>query len=221
MGQDVKILRPDGGLCEAYFSPAQDGQSAIVPLQEWWGLNDQIRAQADRYAVAGFHTLVPDLYHGRRAHDADEAKHLMDHLDFPAATDQDVAAAVSYLRSLGYRVGVSGFCMGGALSVAAAVRLPVEAVVCFYGWPPRSWIDPADIAIPFQGHFAQKDAWITPAWVDEIEAAMHAAGRQAEIFRYEAEHAFCNESRPEVYDAILASLALARTQEFFRRHLCP
>ncbi len=219
MGQRIEFKRRDGGLCGAYHADAGESRAAIILLQEWWGLNEQIMAQADRYALAGFHVLVPDLYHGRVAGDADEARHLMDHLDFVGATDQDIAAALDFLRARSDRVGITGFCMGGALTVAAAVRLQFDAAVCFYGLPAPEWIDPAALAIPFQGHFAERDTWITPAWVDAFVATMQAAGRQPEIYRYAADHAFCNERRSEVYDADLASLALARTQEFFRRHL--
>jgi carboxymethylenebutenolidase len=120
----------------------------------------------------------------------------------------------------GGKVGCMGFCMGGALTIAAAVHVPnLAAAVCFYGIPPREFADPADIRIPFQAHFAGKDGWCTPAAVDALEAAMRANGAKPEVFRYDADHAFCNEQRPEVYDAACASRAWERMLAFLAINL--
>ncbi|WP_198937886.1 dienelactone hydrolase family protein, partial [Pelomonas sp. KK5] len=115
------------------------------------------------------------------------------------------------------RVGVVGYCMGGALAIAAAARLPdLSAASCFYGIPPKELADPARIAIPFQGHFADLDDWCTPEKVDALQVAMKVP---AEFHRYHAQHAFFNNSRPEVYDATAAQTAWDRTLEFFARTL--
>jgi carboxymethylenebutenolidase len=75
-----------------------------------------------------------------------------------------------------------GFCMGGALTIAAAVHVPkLAAGVCFYGIPPKEFADPANIRIPFQAHFASKDDWCTPAAADALEAAMRAAGNARDV----------------------------------------
>ncbi|NNM50715.1 MAG: dienelactone hydrolase family protein [Pseudomonadales bacterium] len=220
MGHDMHFDRPDGGTCQAYLAEVPQARAAIIVIQEWWGLNQQIRSIADRFAQAGFTALAPDLYHGKQATDADEASHMMQNLDFPGATHQDLLGAVRYLKQKSGHVGVMGFCMGGALTIGAAVRLPeVDAAVCFYGVPPGEFADPADIKIPFQGHFANFDEWITPAIVDQLEQSMKQAGQHPEIFRYEAHHAFCNQTRPEVYQAGVAEEALKRTEIFFKQHL--
>ncbi len=110
--------------------------------------------------------------------------------------------------------------MGGALTIAAAVHVPeVAAAVCLYGIPPREFADPANIRVPFQGHFATRDDWCTPQAVAELEARMRAQGATPEIFHYDADHAFCNEKRPEVYDARCAAEAWTRTLAFFGKHL--
>ena len=194
----------------------------MVVIQEWWGLNDQICGVADRFARAGFNALAVDLFQGRVTQKPDEASHLMNGLDFPGATHQDIRGAVDYLRRLdgGGKVAAMGFCMGGALTIAAAVHVPnLSAAVCFYGIPPREFADPADIRIPFQGHFASLDDWCTPAAVDALEAAMRAKGATPELYRYDADHAFFNERRGEVYDAICAAQAWERTLAFLARHL--
>lgn len=220
MGQTIEFKRPDGSACGGYLALAGQGRPGIVVIQEWWGLNLQICGIADRFAAAGFNALAPDLFHGRVTQDADEASHLMHGLDFPGATHQDIRGAVDHLAGLSGKVGVLGFCMGGALTIAAAVHVPgLAAAVCFYGIPPQDFADPAQIRIPFQGHFARRDDWCTPAAVDVLEAAVQQAGVPMEIHRYDTAHAFFNERRPEVYDAACASLAWQRSVAFLDAHL--
>jgi carboxymethylenebutenolidase len=213
----IEFKRPDGGTSRAYLADAGPGKPGIVLIQEWWGLNEQICAVADRCAAAGFTTLAPDLYRGRLASSADEASHLMTGLDFGDATHQDLAGALAYLQPHCSKVGVTGFCMGGALTIAAAVHVPgYAAASCFYGIPPAEFADPATIAIPFQGHFADLDDWCTPAAVNGLEGKLKVP---AEIYRYHAHHAFFNERRPEVFDAACAKQAWERTIAFFGKHL--
>lgn len=220
MGQMIGFKRPDGGETKGYFASAGAGRPGIVVIQEWWGLNDQICGVADRFARAGFNALAPDLYKGRVTQQPDEANHLMTGLDFPGATHQDIRGAVRYLADQGGKVGVMGFCMGGALTVASAVHVPeAAAAVCFYGIPPADFADPAKIAIPFQGHFANKDDWCTPAAADALESAMKGAGQSPQVYRYDAAHGFFNERRADVYDAVCAQQAWDRMIEFLGKSL--
>lgn len=220
MGQMIEFQRPDGATTRGYLADAGPGSPSVILIQEWWGLNDHIRALVDRMATAGITTLAPDLYRGRLASSADEASHMMSGLDFADATHQDLRGATEYLAQRGSKVGVMGFCMGGALTVASAVHVPgLSAAVCFYGIPPAEFADPARIRIPFQGHFASLDDWCTPALVDKLEAAMKQAGQHPDIHRYQAHHAFVNQTRPEVYDAACAQQAWDRTVQFLRAHL--
>ena len=218
----TEFSRPDGSICRGYLAEAARGGPGVIVLQEWWGLNTQICSVADRLEAVGVTALAPDLYHGRLTQDPDEAGHLMNGLDFAGATFQDIEGAVRCLRgTLGTgKVAVMGFCMGGALTVASAVHLPeVAAAVCFYGMPPKEFGDPAKIRIPFQGHFANRDDWVTAPMVDQIEAAMRAAGQKPEIYRYEAQHAFFNQLRPEVFDPAASALAWERARGFLSKHL--
>lgn len=222
MGGMIEFARPDGGHCRGYLAEAAGGKGgpAVIVIQEWWGLNAQICGIADRFAAAGFTALAPDLFQGRVTQSPDEASHLMNGLDFPGATHQDIRGAARHLAARGGKVGVTGYCMGGALTIAAAVHVPeIAAAVCLYGIPPHDFADPAEIRVPFQGHFATRDDWCTPAAVAELEARMRARGAAPEIFHYQADHAFCNETRPEVYDAKCAGDAWARTLAFFGKHL--
>src|SRR5262249_14929394 len=117
------------------------------------------------------------------------------------------------------KVGLTGFCLGGAVTIIGAARVPeLAAAVCFYGLPPESVAKPADIKVPLQGHFAKRDDWCTPQAVDQIEAGLKAAGKGAEIYRYDAEHGFVNEQR-QVHDRAAAELAWERMLAFWRKHL--
>ena len=217
MGAMIDFARPDGGKTQGYLATAGQGRPGIVVIQEWWGLNDQICGVADRFARAGYNALAPDLYKGRLTAVPDEANHLMSGLDFPDATHQDLRGAALHLKSQSGKVAVMGFCMGGALTVAAAVHVPeIAAGVCFYGIPPAEFADPAKIKIPFQGHFANQDDWCTPAAVDALETAM--TGSKPEIYRYDAAHAFFNE-RSAAYDVACATQAWDRMATFLKAKL--
>jgi carboxymethylenebutenolidase len=220
MGQMIDFARPDGGKTKGYLATAAgQARAGIVVIQEWWGLNDQICGVADRFARAGYNALAPDLYKGRLTAKPDEANHLMSSLDFPDATLQDLRGAAQHLAGTSGKVAVLGFCMGGALAIAAAVHIPeIAAAVPFYGIPPKEFADPANIRIPLQGHFANRDDWCTPAAVDELDAALSRAGAPYEIHRYEAAHAFFNE-RSIAYDLPSADEAWNRTIAFLQRTL--
>jgi len=219
MGSMIDFGRPDGGKTRGYLATAGQGRPGIVVIQERWGLNDQICGVADRFARAGFNALAPDLYKGRVTQTPDEANHLMTGLDFLGATHQDLRGATLHLKTQSSKIAVMGFCMGGALTVAAAVHIPeMDAGVCFYGIPPKDFADPGKIRKPFQGHFANKDDWCTPAAVNELETTLKAAGAPHEIYRYDAAHAFFNE-RSEAYDLKSANAAWDRMMTFLKAKL--
>src|SRR5260370_5934311 len=161
MGKTISFKRPDGKSVNGYLAePAQGAKApAMVVIQEWWGLNDQIRGVADKLAAAGYRAVVPDLYRGKVALAANEAEHLMTNLNFGDAAGQDVRGAVQHLKSTGSaRVGVTGFCMGGALTLLAAVPGPeADAAVGWYGFPPLEYGHPKKIKAPLLGHFAIRD----------------------------------------------------------------
>jgi len=210
----IDFTRPDGAKTKGYLAMAGQGRSGVVVIQEWWGLNDQICGVADRFARAGYNALAPDLYKGRLTTEPDEANHLMTGLDFPGATHQDLRGAAQHLQTQSGRVAVMGYCMGGALTIAAAVHVPEFAAgVCFYGIPPKAFADPAKIGMPLQGHFANKDNWCTPATVDDLETALKTAGVRHEIYRYDAAHAFANE-RSAAYDVACSNQAWERMAAF-------
>jgi carboxymethylenebutenolidase len=222
MGTSISFGRPDGKEAKGYLAKAGRANApGVVVIQEWWGLQDQIKGITDRFALAGYDALAPDLYDGTVVpyHDTEAAGKEMGSLNFIDATEQTVRGAAQLLRQSGAKVGLTGFCLGGAVTIIGACRIPeLSAAVCFYGIPPDSVAKPADIKVPFQAHFANADDWCTPAAVDAFEAALKAAGKSAEVFRYDASHAFVNEQR-SVYDRAAAEVAWGRTLKFWATHL--
>ncbi len=223
MGTMISFSRTKGGTAQGYLAEAKDAKApGVVVIQEWWGVQGQIKDTCDRLAADGFTALAPDLFGGKVIpyHDQAAANAAMNSLDFKAATDEIVRGAAQHLAARGAKIGITGFCMGGAVTVIAAVHVPeVSAAVCFYGMPPESAAAPKDIRVPFQGHFAAHDNWVTPQAVDDFEKKLKAAGKTFEIYRYPGHHAFMNSERKDVYDPASAKLAWDRCLAFFRRHL--
>ena len=161
MGTSITFKRPDGKEASGYLANAARGNApGVVVIQEWWGLQDQIKGMCDRFARAGFDALAPDLYKGKVVpyHDTEAAGKEMNSLDFMDATTQTVRGAAQYLAKNGAKVGLTGFCLGGAVTIIGATKIPeLTAGVVFYGIPPEQAAKPADVRIPLQGHFATKE----------------------------------------------------------------
>ena len=229
MGTMIEYKRPDGQSVNGYLAEPAAGAKApgIVVIQEWWGLNDQIKGVADTLAGAGYRALVPDLYRGKVALAANEAEHLMNELNFGDAAGQDVRGAVAHLKGSGSaKVGVTGFCMGGALTLLSSVFVPeLDAGVAWYGYPPLDYIDASKIKIPLMGHWAIEDVPFPIAKVDDLEKKLGDAKVHFEFHRYQAKHAFANETADSKglamlkYDPAAAKLAWERTMGFFGTHL--
>jgi carboxymethylenebutenolidase len=227
MGTTITYQRPDGQSVAGYLAEAPGATGAVVVIQEWWGLNDQIRGVADRLAHAGYHALVPDLYRGKSTVEAEEAHHLMTGLDFGAAASQDIRGAVQFLKTRAAKVGVTGFCMGGALTVLTMTMTPeADAGVVWYGYPPLEFVDAGKVRAPMMAHWATQDQAFAMEGVEALEAKLRAAGVAYEGHRYLAHHGFANETAQgphriamTQYDAAWAQIAWDRTLRFFGRHL--
>ena len=223
MGELIAV-RNNGGTMPAYLArPGRPGPGVVV-IQEWWGLVPHIEHVADRLAAEGFVALAPDLYHGQRATSPDQAGKMMMSLGINEAA-QDLAGAIHYLLSLpetvGTAVGTVGFCMGGALSLYAACRnSEVGACVDFYGGHPNIKPDLASLRAPVLGIFAGKDTFVSPDVVADLDRRLTALGKPHAFHTYaDAQHAFFNDTRPEVYDPAAAGEAWTKTLAFFRREL--
>jgi carboxymethylenebutenolidase len=232
MGTLITFQRPDGQAASGYLAepPHPAGAPGIVVIQEWWGLNEQIRGAADRLAQAGYRALVPDLYRGQLTVEAEEAHHLMTGLNFGDAASQDIRGAVLHLKQTGTadaKVGITGFCMGGALTLLGLCATPeADAGVVWYGCPPLEYIDATKLKAPLLGHWATQDEFFPIATVDALEAKLREAQVNFEFHRYLAHHAFANETAvgpgripATQFDPVWAQQAWDRTLRFFGKWL--
>ena len=213
----------NGYTTEGYLAtPASGKGPGVLVIQEWWGLVPHIKAVCDRFAVAGFSALAPDMYHGKTASEPDEAGKLFMALHIGQA-EKDLAGAATYLagHSSTRKLGAVGFCMGGQLALFAGCIEPnIGAVVDFYGIHPNVTPDYARLSGPVLGLFAEKDAFVTPATAREVEAAVKKAGKPVEVHIYPGvDHGFFNDERPDVYNKAAAEDAWKRTLAQFRAHL--
>lgn len=222
MGELIRFTS-NGGTCEGYL--AGDSGPGVVVIQEWWGLNDHIKDIVDRVAAAGFVALAPDLYHGASATEPDGAGKLMMGLNVGEAA-KDMSGAIDLLqqRTGSAKVGVVGFCMGGGLALVAACHRPdaVAAVAPFYGLIPWASAQPdwSALAATVEGHYAADDAFFTPDNAAALQAQLRDLGKDATLHVYAGcDHAFFNDTRPEVYNASAAATAWDRTINLFRTTL--
>ncbi|KAK3184393.1 hypothetical protein Dsin_031679 [Dipteronia sinensis] len=230
----IQIQR-DGTTFDAYVVGKEDAPGIVV-LQEWWGVDYEIKNHAVKISQLnpGFKALIPDLYRGKVGLDVAEAQHLMDGLDWQGAV-KDIRASVNWLKANGSKkVGVTGFCMGGALSIASAVLVPeVDAVVAFYGVPSSELADPAQVKAPIQAHFGELDSFVGFSDVTAakaLEEKLKASGIPHEVHMYPGSaHAFMNRSPEGVKrrkgmgmpdeDATAVELAWSRFQSWMTRFL--
>lgn len=222
MGENVEF-KSNGGNTAGYLAlPPSGNGPGVVVIQEWWGLVNHIKDVCDRFAEAGFVALAPDLYHGEVAKSPDEAGKMMMALRIDEA-EKDLQGAISYLleHSATTKVGTVGFCMGGALSLyAASKNASVGACVIFYGIHPNVKPDLQNLTGPVLGIYAERDKSVPPVAVHELEQKIKAAGKTVETHIYPGtDHAFFNDTRPEVYNAEASQDAWQRTVEFLRENL--
>jgi len=214
-----------GGTTSGYLSvPEQGSGPGVVVIQEWWGLVDHIKDLCDRFAGEGFVALAPDLYHGKTTKSPDEAGKLMMALRIDEA-ERDLSAAAQYLgkhdSTSSEKIGVVGFCMGGALALYTATRnSKIGACVVFYGGHPKVKPDLPNLHAPVLGLYGENDRSVTPAVVRDLEQRLKTLGKQIEVKIYPgADHAFFNDTRPQVYNAEAAADAWQRTVDFLRKNL--
>jgi len=193
---------------------------AVIVIQEWWGLNDHIKDIANRYAAEGFTAVAPDLYRGRVAKDSDEASKMMHDLTNEDGLDtiKNAIAAASLSYDISH-FGITGYCMGGTFALLAACELEgVSAAAPFYGDIPGDDVL-QKLSIPTIFISGTRDSWITPEKVAQLEDATERFELPVTSVKYDADHAFFNNTRPEVYNETAASDAWALVIGFFNDKL--
>ncbi len=219
----MKNFEIDGQGGTGYLAlPATGSGSAVIVIQEWWGLVGHITYVVDRFAEAGFVAFAPDLYHGQAAAEPDTAKKLMMELQLNQA-GKEIINSAKYLLSLpetnSKTVGTVGFCMGGSLSIWSGTLDPViDRTVGFY--PGSSWERHAPQWQNFKGkhamiHCAEGDGTSAAPGIQEAITEITGAHGEIEVFDYPGTlHAFFNNDRPEVFNAEAAKIAWERTVNF-------
>ena len=221
MTTETLSLETANGPTTAYVAmPDGGGTRAIILIHEWWGLNDYIKSVARRYADEGFIAIAVDLYRGKTASDPTEASQMMNALTHDDGLDTIKnainAAAVAYDIS---HFGITGYCMGGTFALLAACKLEgLSAAAPYYGDIPGDDVL-QHLTTPTIFISGTRDGWITPEKVATLEDAAERFELPVHSVKYDADHAFSNSSRPEVYDAVAAEDAWALVTGFFRDKL--
>ncbi|HEY6121349.1 MAG TPA: dienelactone hydrolase family protein [Pyrinomonadaceae bacterium] len=206
---------------KAYVARPNEKASAVILLiQEYWGINDHIRDIAGRYAKEGYLCVAPDLYRGKIAANAQEASKLMQSLQMKDGLEIIRKTIEETERAYGaHKIGITGYCMGGTYALRTACEDgQLSAAAPFYGdIPPENVLK--NLRVPTLFIAANHDAWINPEKVDTLRQAAQKHNLPVEIVAYDADHAFFNDTRPQVYDAAAASDAWKRVLALFSKYL--
>jgi len=218
--ETIHVKTSRGGTIAFVARPEGDTTAAVLLIQEWWGINDHIRDVAGRYADEGYLCIAPDLYRGKVARDAEEASQLMHGLamDDGMETIRETIAETK-VKFKAQKIGITGYCMGGTFALRAACEIDeLAAAAAFYGDIPEENVL-KQLRVPTLFIAGKRDAWINPKKVNELEEAVRKYELPLEVVSYDADHAFFNDTRPEVYDAEAAADAWRRVLDLFRKHL--
>jgi carboxymethylenebutenolidase len=224
MGEKV-TFPSNGHSCEGYLERPESGSGpALVIIQEWWGLVPHIEDLVDRFASEGFVALAPDLYHGRKTTSPDDAGKMLMELDSDRARKEISGAGAHLLEQpecSSQKYGVVGFCMGGALAQYTATEDPrVGATVSFYGGFKKVPLEWEKLQSPILLIYGGEDKGVPASQGEELKRKLREMGKDVTLHVYPgADHAFFNDTRPEVHDPEASEKAWKETLEFFRKHL--
>ncbi|XP_005100524.1 protein usf [Aplysia californica] len=223
---EVPSPNPQGPCPAVVFGDLNTSPAAVIVIQEWWGMNQHIQDVGLEVSkgLKSAATLVPDLYRGKVTKDREQAAHYAADLDWAGAI-QDIDACARYLKSQGVKkVGVTGFCLGGAVTIATVANYgSIDAAAPFYGIPKKDVFafDPAKIKVPIQCHFGELDdkvGFSSPADYEKLKADLEASGAELEFYTYNAQHAFTNKTSP-TFDKQAYETSFSRMFQFFEKYL--
>jgi carboxymethylenebutenolidase len=223
MKTDTFNLETSNGQTTAHVALPQDADkkdAAIILIEEWWGINDHILDLTGRYAKEGYISVAPDLFRGKVAKDTDEASRLMHELAIEDGMDTIKRTIAEVRQKFGVeKIGITGYCMGGTFALRAACEIDtLDAAAPFYGDIPDEQTL-AKLKVPTLFIAGARDAWINPEKVNELKEAAHKYNLPVEVVSYDADHAFFNDTRPEVYNPEAAADAWQRVLNLFGERL--
>ena len=221
MKTETVNLKTSRGATTAHVSrPENEATAAVILIHEWWGINDHIRDIAGRYANEGYLCIAPDLYRGEVAKDTEEASKLMHGLAIEDGLETIREALAEVKRAYQVqKIGINGYCMGGIFALRAACEISeLAAAAPFYGDIPEENVL-KKLSVPTLFIAGKRDAWINQEKVNQLIEAARKHDLPLEVVTYDADHAFFNNTRPEVYDAEAAADAWRRVLGLFGKHL--
>ena len=218
--ETMNLTTPHGATTAHVARPDGDTKAAVILIHEWWGINDHIRDIAGRYATERLLCLAPDLFRGKVAKDSEQAAKLMQGLAIEDGLEtirETIAQAKQTYKV--QKIGITGYCMGGTFALRAACEISTLAAAApFYGDIPEETVL-KKLRVPTLFIAGKRDGWINPAKVSQLTEAARKYNLPVEAVSYDADHAFFNNTRPEVFDAEAAADAWRRVLELFRKHL--
>lgn len=218
--ESLNLMTSQGATTAYVARPHEDVAAGVLLIQEYWGINEHIRDLAGRFANEGYLCVAPDLYRGRVAADKDEASAMMQALRIEDGIE--VIRKAVEAASKTYQVeqfAIIGFCMGGTFALRAACEMPeLKAAAPFYGDTPEEDVL-QKLKVPTLFIAGERDAWINPKKVNGLKEVAKKYDLPVEVVSYDADHAFFNDTRPQVYDVEAAKDAWRRVLELFKKHL--
>lgn len=216
--ETLDLETPNGATTAVVAQPAEanPAHAAVILIHEWWGINNHIRDIAARYAREGYTAIAPDLFRGKTASNPQEASRLMNELPLDDGLSTINRAIEESRAKYGIKkFGITGYCMGGTFALrAACLNNALSASAPFYGDIPEAEVL-SQLKVPTLFIAGERDGWITPEKVEGLKEAARAHGLPVEVVSYDADHAFFNDTRPEVYNAEAATDAWQRVLKLF------
>ncbi|GAB4546134.1 MAG: dienelactone hydrolase family protein [Anaerolineales bacterium] len=202
-----------------------EARPAVIVIQEWWGLDEQTKSIADRFAAEGYLAFAPDLYHGELAQlgDGDTAMNLVQ--KYGPTAHKDLEALYDALRAhprCNGKIGSVGFCFGGRMSLTLSALRPLNAVCTFYGGGMQTIFDQLreHLKAPVLGLFGDADVSIPAGTIEAFDQLLDDVGVEHEVIVYpNSGHAFFRDSDPSVYIPAASQDAWERVKKFFAKHL--
>ena len=220
LGKMTNFTAADGKSASAYFIASKKKSNKwLIVIQEWWGLNDNIKLEADKYYtdLGDVNVMAVDMYDGKVAATPDSAMKLMRGADMGRMT-AIIQGAIKHAGSKANIYSV-GWCFGGMWSLQTAILAGPQAkgTVMYYGRPESNMDKLKSIQCDVIGFFGNLDQSPSPAMVNEFEANMKLAGKNLTVNRYEAGHGFANPSNPS-YNAAAKADAYTKAIAFLKAH---